>query len=61
LLIGKLEKKKPSGRTRHGKINDNIKMDLGETVRQDVNWVHLAEDMDHWETHISTSMNLRVS
>jgi hypothetical protein len=60
ILIGKPEKKKPRGRAGRTRRNDSIKMDLGENVRQNVNWVHLAQDMDHWETRVYTVVNLRV-
>jgi hypothetical protein len=39
---------------------DNIKLDLGEMGWDDVDWVDLAQDRDHWRALVNTVMNLRV-
>jgi hypothetical protein len=39
---------------------DNIKMDLGETGWDGVDWIKLAQDMDQWRALVNTVMNLRV-
>jgi hypothetical protein len=41
ILVGKLEGKTISGRTRVGWL-DNIKIVLKETVSEGVDWIHLA-------------------
>jgi hypothetical protein len=43
LLVGKAEGKRPLGRPRRRWV-DNIKMDLGEVVWGDVDWIDLAQD-----------------
>jgi hypothetical protein len=30
-------------------------------VREDVDWIHLAQDKDQWQAFVSTVMGLRVS
>jgi hypothetical protein len=47
ILDGKPERRRPLGRPRR-RWEDNIKMDLGETGFGDVDWIHLAQDMDKW-------------
>jgi hypothetical protein len=39
-FFGKPEGKRPLGRARHG-CEDNIRMDLKEIRREDVDWMHL--------------------
>jgi hypothetical protein len=60
ILVGKPEGKRPLGRTRHKWMN-NIKMDLGETGWDGVDWIDLVQDRDHWRASVNTVMNLRVS
>jgi hypothetical protein len=43
LLVGKPEGKRPLGRPRR-RWMDNIRMDLGEVGRGDVDWIGLAQD-----------------
>jgi hypothetical protein len=43
LLVGKPEGKRPLGRPRRRWV-DNIRMDLGEVGRGDVDWIGLAQD-----------------
>jgi hypothetical protein len=45
ILIRKPDWKRPIGRLRR-RWEDNIKMDLRETEREDGDWIHLAQD---WE------------
>jgi len=47
-------------RPRH-RWGDNIRMVLRETVWEDVDWMHLAQDRDHWRAHVNTVMNLQNS
>jgi hypothetical protein len=39
---------------------DNIKMDLGKTGWEGMDWIDLAQDRDQWRALVSTVMNLRV-
>jgi hypothetical protein len=41
-LVGKPEGKRPLGKTRRRCV-DNIRMDLREIEREDVDWMHLAQ------------------
>jgi hypothetical protein len=36
------------------------KMDLRETGWRDVEWIHLAQDRDHWRALMNVVMNLWV-
>jgi len=44
ILGGKPEGKRPLGRCRH-RWEDNVIMDLREVGWEDVNWIHLAQDI----------------
>jgi hypothetical protein len=55
LLVGK----RPLGRPRH-RWADNIKMDLGEVVWGDVDWIGLAKDRNRWRAVVNPVLNLRV-
>jgi hypothetical protein len=59
LMVGKLEGKRPLRRPRH-RFVDNIRMDLGEVERSDVNWIGLAQDRDRWRALVNSVLNLRV-
>jgi alpha-glucosidase (family GH31 glycosyl hydrolase) len=39
---------------------DGIKMDLREIGWGDVEWIHLAQDRDHWQAFVNVMMNLWV-
>jgi hypothetical protein len=39
---------------------DNIKMDIGEIVRDDMDWIDLAQDRDQWRVLVNTVMNIWV-
>jgi hypothetical protein len=58
-LVGKHERKRPSGRPRRG-WKDNIRMDLKEVGWEGVGWINLAQDGDLWWDLVNTVMNLRV-
>jgi hypothetical protein len=57
--VGKPEGKRPLGRPRCRWV-DNIKMDLGETVWDGVDWNDLAQDRDQCRVLVNTVMNLQV-
>jgi hypothetical protein len=58
-MVRKLEGKKPCGRPRH-RWEDNIKMNLREIEWEDVVWMHLAPDRDHWQSLENIVMNFQV-
>jgi hypothetical protein len=47
ILVGRPDGRRPLGRPRR-RLEDNIKMDLGEIGFGDVDWIHLAQDRDMW-------------
>jgi hypothetical protein len=59
VLVGKPEGKRPLGRPRR-RWEDGIKMDLREIGWGGVEWIHLAQDRDHWWAVVNAVMNLRV-
>jgi hypothetical protein len=59
ILVGIPEGKRPLGRPRCI-WEDNIRMDLREIGWEGVDWIHLAQDSDHWWAVVNTVMNLRV-
>jgi hypothetical protein len=59
VMVGRPEGKRPLGRPRH-RWEDNIKLDLGETGIDGVNWIQLAQDRVQWQTYVDTVMNLWV-
>jgi hypothetical protein len=59
LLVGKPEGKRPLGRPRRRCV-DNIRMDLGEVGRGDVDWIGLAKDRNRWRALVNSVLNLWV-
>jgi hypothetical protein len=59
ILVGKSDGKRPPERPRCRWV-DNIKMDLRQIIRGDMDWIDLAEDRDQWRALVNTVMNLRV-
>jgi hypothetical protein len=59
LLAGKPEGRRPLGRPRRRWV-DNIKMDLGEVVWNDVDWIGLAQDTNRWRALLNSVLNLWV-
>jgi hypothetical protein len=59
VLVGRPEGKRPLGRPRR-RWEDNIKMDLGETGINGVNWIQLAQDRVQWQAFVNMVMNLWV-
>jgi hypothetical protein len=53
------EEKRPLRRLRH-RWKDNMRFDLREIGGEDVEWMHLAQDRDHWWTSVNMIMNLQV-
>jgi hypothetical protein len=59
ILVGKPEVRRPLGRSRHRWVGDS-KINLIEIGWGDMDWIHLAYDMDQWRTLVNTVMKLRV-
>jgi hypothetical protein len=59
VLVGKPEGKRPLGKPRR-RWEDGVKMNLRETDRECVEWIHLAQDRDRWRAVVKTVKNLRV-
>jgi hypothetical protein len=59
IFVGRPEGRRPLRRSRR-RWEDNIKMDLGEILFGDVDWIHLAQDRDRWQVLVKTVMNLQV-
>jgi hypothetical protein len=59
LLVGTPEGKRPLGRPRRRWV-DNIRMDLGEVVCGDVDWIGLAKGRNRWRALVNSVLNLRV-
>jgi hypothetical protein len=57
--VGKPEGKRPLGRPKRRWV-DNIRMDLGEVVWSDVDWIGLAKDRNRWRALVNSVLNLRV-
>jgi hypothetical protein len=59
IFVGKPEGKRPLRRTRRRWV-DNVKMDLREIGKDDVDWIDRAQDSDQWRAFVNTVLNLRV-
>jgi hypothetical protein len=59
ISVGKPERKRPFGRHRR-RLEDNIRMDLGERACKVVDRIRLAQDREQWRAVVNTVMNLRV-
>jgi hypothetical protein len=60
ILVGKSEGKRPPERPRR-RWEDNIQMDLLETVSGNMAWIDLVQDRYKWRALVNMVMNLRVS
>jgi hypothetical protein len=59
LLVVKPEGKRPLGRPRRRWV-DNIRMDLGEVGRGDVDWIGMVNDRNRWRALVNSVLNLGV-
>jgi hypothetical protein len=57
ILVGKSKDKRLLGRPRR-RWEDNIKMYLRRIGWEGVNWIHVAQNRDHWRAVVKTVMNL---
>jgi len=55
IMVRKHEGERPLRRPRHG-WEDNIRMDIGW---EGVDWMHVAEDRDQWQTLVNMRVNLQ--
>jgi hypothetical protein len=58
ILVGKAEWRRPLGRPRR-KWEDGIRMDLGEAVFGNVDWMYFSRDRDRWRALVNKMMSLR--
>jgi hypothetical protein len=58
-LIGKPDAKRLPRKPRC-RWESNIKMSFKEVGFVTVDWIHLAQDRDHWRALVNMVMNLRV-
>jgi hypothetical protein len=59
IMVGKPERRRPLGRPRRRWVN-NVKVDLREIGRVDMDWMDLVKDRDQWRALVYTAMNFRV-
>jgi hypothetical protein len=59
ISTGKSEGKAPRVRLRC-RCEDIIKADFKEIRSDGVDWIHVAQDRDHWRDLVNTVMGLRV-
>jgi hypothetical protein len=59
IFVGRPEGRRPLGRPRR-RWEDNIKMDLREIGFGDVDWIHMAQNMDRCRALVNMVMNLQV-
>jgi hypothetical protein len=55
-VVGKPEGKKPLGRPRWEDIN----MYIGEIRWEDMNWIHVAQNRNHWCVLVNKVMHVGV-
>jgi hypothetical protein len=58
--VGKPEGKGSLGSPRR-RPEDNIKIYLRDIKYNDMDWIHLAQDGDHWGALTNTATNFRVA
>jgi len=59
ILVGKLEGKRPLGKSRR-RFDDNIKTDLREGGWRGMDWTDMAENRDRRRALLNAVMNFRV-
>jgi hypothetical protein len=59
IFVGRSEGKRQLGRPRH-RWEDNIKIDLQEGGRGDMDWIELTQVRDRWWDLVNVVMNLQV-
>jgi hypothetical protein len=59
VLVGKPKGERQLGKPSH-RWEDGVKMDLREIGWAGVEWIHLAQDRDHWRALVNAVMKLRA-
>jgi hypothetical protein len=59
ILVGNPEGKRPIGRPRCS-WEYNIKIDLQEVRRGDVDWIELSQDRNRWRALVNAVMNVLI-
>jgi hypothetical protein len=59
ILVTKAELKRTLGKPRH-EWGNNIKMEFKEIVSEDMEWIHLLQDVIHWQAVVNMVMTLWV-
>jgi len=59
ILVGKSEGKRPL-RKPSRKWEDNIRLDRREIGLEDVDWIHVTQDRDHWWALVDMAMNFQL-
>jgi len=59
VLVEKPERKRPFGKPDHRREN-NIRINFKDICWEEVDWIHLAQDMDKWWAVVSTVINLQI-
>jgi hypothetical protein len=57
-VLGRCHMTKPALRRPRRRLNDNIRMGLGKTELEVVEWMHLAQDRDQWRAVTDAVMNV---
>jgi hypothetical protein len=60
ILVGKPDVKRPLRRPRH-RWDDNIRMNVREIGWEGVDWIHLAQGRDQWQTLVNMVINFPFS
>jgi hypothetical protein len=60
VLMGKSEEKKPLGRPRRRRL-DNNEMDVRQIGWGVIDWIHMAQDREERRALVNTEMDLQVS
>jgi len=60
MFVGKPKGMRPLGKSMR-RWEDNIRMDHREIWWEDVDWMHLDQDKDHWRGLVNAVMNLASS
>jgi len=58
-MVGKPEGKRQVGRPRR-RWEENGRLNLTETGREGVVWIHVPQDADQWQALVNTVMNFRI-